>query len=56
MTVHYFFECMLGVTYINRVTHGEFYFLDYTFRPAFTFVETFFVAFRQKITLTFPIH
>ena len=45
MTVHYFFESLLSVTYINSVTHGAFYFVDYTFRPAFTFVDTFSVDF-----------
>ena len=41
MTVRYFFECLLSVTYINNVTHGAFYLVDYTFRPAFTFINTF---------------
>ena len=40
MTVQSLFEIMLSVTYINSVTHGAFYFEDYTFRPAFTFVDT----------------
>ena len=39
MTVHYFFEIMLSVTYINSVTHGILYFVDYTFRPGLTFVD-----------------
>ena len=43
MTVHYFFECLLSVTYINIVTYEAYYFVDYTFRPEFTFVDTFYV-------------
>ena len=27
MTVYYFLECLLGVTYINSFTHREFYFI-----------------------------
>ena len=30
------FESLLSVTYINSVTHGAFYFVDYTCRPVFT--------------------
>ena len=41
MTVHSFFESLLSFTYINSITHIAFYFVDYTFRPAFTFVDTF---------------
>ena len=56
MTVHSFFENLISVTYINRVTHGVFYFVDNTFRPAFTFVETFSVDFLWKITDTLSIN
>ena len=45
MTVHSFFESLLSVTYINSVTHGEFYVVDYTFISAFNFVDTFSVEF-----------
>ena len=41
MPVHSFFERLLSVTYIKSVTHGAFYFVDYTFIPEFTFVDTF---------------
>ena len=41
MTKHYFFESLLSVTYINSVTHGEIYLVDYTSILAFTFVDTF---------------
>ena len=41
MSVDSFFQSLLSVTYINTVTHGAFYFVDNTFRPAFTFVDTF---------------
>ena len=52
----FFFECLLSVTYINGVTHGAFYFLDYTFRPEFTFVDKFYVDFIWKRIVTFYIH
>ena len=51
-----FFERLLSVTYINSVTHGAFYFVDHTFIPEFTFVDTFSVDFRWKRTVTFSIH
>ena len=35
----------MNVTYINSVTHGAFYFVDYTFSLAFSFVDTFSVEF-----------
>ena len=56
MTVDYFFESLLIVTYINSVTHGAFYFVDNTFRPAFTFVDTFYVEFLWKRTVTLSTH
>ena len=40
-----YFESLQIVTYINIVTHGEFYFVDNTFRPEFTIVDTFYVEF-----------
>ena len=45
MTVHYFFESLLCVTYINSVPHAVFYFVDYKSIPAFTIVDTFSVDF-----------
>ena len=46
MTVYYFFESLLSVvTYINSVTYGEFYFVDYILILSFTFVDTFSVDF-----------
>ena len=45
MTIHYFFESLLCVTYINSVTHGAFYLIDNTFRQTFTFVDIFSVDF-----------
>ena len=51
MNVHSFFESLLSVTYINSVTHGAFYFVDYTLRSEFTFVDTFYVNFRWRRTL-----
>ena len=56
MTVNSFFESLLSVTYINSVAHGAFYFVDYTSRSAFIFVDTFSVEFGWKITVTFFIH
>ena len=56
MNVHDFFESLLSVTYINSVTHGAFYFLDYTSKSAFTFVDIFSVEFRWKKIVTFSIH
>ena len=53
---HTFFKSNLSVTYINSVTHGAFYFVDYTSRSAFTFVKIFYVDFIWKITVTFSIH
>ena len=41
MTIHSFLESLMSVTYINSVTHTAFYFIDNTFRSAFTFVDTF---------------
>ena len=40
MTIYYFFESLLSVTYKNKVIHGSFYFVYHTFRPEFTFVDT----------------
>ena len=45
MTAHYCFESLLSFTYINRVTHGACYFVDYTFRTEFSFVDTFLLTF-----------
>ena len=56
MTAHSFFGSLTSVTYINSVTHGAFYFVDYTYRSAFTFVDTFYVDFRWKRTVRFSIH
>ena len=56
MTVHYFFESMLSVTYINSVTHGAFKFVYDTSRLKFTFVDTFSIDFIWKRTVTFYIH
>ena len=56
MTVYSFFEGLLSVTYINSVTHGEFYVVDYTPRSEFTFVDTFPVEFRWNRTVKFSIH
>ena len=56
MTVHYFLGGLLSVTYINSDTHEEFYFVYYTSRSAFTFVDTFSVDFRWKRTVIFSIH
>ena len=56
MTIHYFFERLLCVTYINSVTHGALYLIDNIFRPTFTFVDTFSVDFGWKRTITFSIH
>ena len=35
----FFFESLPSVPYINSVTHRAFYFIDYTFRPEFNFIE-----------------
>ena len=51
-----FFESLLSFTYINSVTHGEFYFVYYTLMSAITIVDTFSVDFRWKIIVTFSIH
>ena len=56
MTIHYFFESLLSVTYINSVTHGEFYFVDYISRSAFTFVDTFSVDFRWKSEILMKLY
>ena len=40
MTVNSFFESLLSVTYKNGVTHRAFYFVDYSFRMSFNFVDT----------------
>ena len=56
MTVHYFFECLLSVTYINSVTLGAFYFVDYTPISEFTFVDTFSVDFKWRRTIKISIH
>ena len=56
MAVHYFFECLMCVTYINSVTHRALYLIDNTFRLAFTFINTFSVDFGCKRTVTFSIH
>ena len=48
MTAHSIFESLLSITYINSVTHGEFYFVDYTFRPAFTFVNFFLLTLDER--------
>ena len=56
MTVHSSYEIMLSVTDINSVTHGAFYFVDYTLRPAFTLVDTFSVDFLCKRIVTFSVH
>ena len=53
MTVHYFFESLLSVTYTNRVTHGEFYLVDYTSRSAFIFVDAFFLTLNGREQLHF---
>ena len=45
----------MSVTYINSITHGAFDFVDYTFKSAFTFVDTFSVEFWWKRTVTFSI-
>ena len=51
MTVHSFLGSLLIVTYINSVTHWAFYFVDYAFRPAFTFLDTFSIDFWWKRTV-----
>ena len=56
MTIHYFFECLMSVIYINSFTYGVFCFIDYTYRSTFTFVDTFPVDFIWKRTVKFSIH
>ena len=56
MTVHSFFEYLTSVNYIHKVTLGAFYFVDYTLRPTFTFVDIFYLECRWKKTVTLPIH
>ena len=56
MTVHSFPESLLSVTCINSVTHGALYFVDHTFRQAFTFLDTFYVDFLWKGRVTLYIH
>ena len=51
-----FFVSLLSVTCMNIVTNGAFYFEDYTFRPAFTFIDKISVEFWWKRTVTFSIH